>query len=298
MLDFIGSNLVVQLSQKHKVYVLDDLSNGCLDNLVVACKFTRGDIVSCDLSPIIDKVDAVFHLACRKMIYSINFPQKDLEVNTIGTLRILEAARKRMIPVIYTSTGSVYGNPSKFPTPEEHPACPESPYGISKFAAEEYCRLYYKLYKLRTIIVRIHSVYGPVQSMMGVVSKFINQSLLDQKLTIEGVGNQKRCFTHVDDCVSGILTAYEKGQSGETYNIAGTRPYSITEIAHLVAEVTNKPYQFKRINRKKGDLQRTHPDTKKIRALGWKPKINMRKGIINTMEWMKYYSPSVYSSLQ
>jgi len=282
---FIGSNLAKKLYSSHEVHVVDDLSGGDVRNLKdVSCKFHHVDYRYFDLLSV--KPDIIFHFACQKMIYSIEEPFRDLEVNTKGTLQILEYCRKYDAPLIYVSSGSVYGNPMVFPTPEDYPCRPESPYGVSKWMAEEYCRLYHRMYGLDVKIVRPFSVYGPNQRRFGVVTRFILQALKDEPFTVEGDGNQRRTFTYVDDFLDGFLTVWMRGKSGETYNIAGDIPYSINELASIISEVLSIPLVKIFVPRKKGDLNLTHPSIKKMENLGWIPKVDLRDGVERTLDWI------------
>ena len=284
---FVGSNLAHFLAGKgHEIHVVDDLSEGNIQNiedLIAAgkCKFHRENAFHTEI-----KSDIIYHLACQKMIYSIRKPREDLYANTATTVNILELARKQDIPVVFTSTGSVYGNPTVFPTPEDHPPDPESPYGVSKWAAEEYCKLYHKMYGLNVVIARLFSVYGPRQRFIGVIPKFIKQTLDGKPMTVEGDGMQTRTFTYVDDCVEALIMLSEKGVLGEVYNIAGEKPYTITQVSKEIADLYGD-YGIKFVSRKKGDLDQIHPSTEKIRALGWRPKIDMETGIRKTMEWIQ-----------
>jgi len=282
---FIGSNLAKKLCDSHEVHVVDDLSGGDVRNLKdISCKFHHADYRYFDLLSV--KPDVIFHFACQKMIYSIEEPFRDLEVNTKGTLQILEYCRKHDVPLIYVSSGSVYGNPTVFPTPEDHPCRPESPYGVSKWFAEEYCKLYYRMYSLDVKIVRPHSVYGPNQRKFGVVTRFILQALREEPFTIEGDGSQRRAFTYVDDFIDAFLTVWLKGKSGETYNIAGDIPYSVNELAEIVSDVVGVPLKKIYVSRKKGDLNLTHPSIKKMENLGWIPKVDLREGVSRTLDWI------------
>ena len=284
---FVGSNLAHFLAGKgHEIHVVDDLSEGNIQNiedLIAAgkCKFHRENAFHTEI-----KSDIIYHLACQKMIYSIRKPREDLYANTATTVNILELARKQDIPVVFTSTGSVYGNPTVFPTPEDHPPDPESPYGVSKWAAEEYCKLYHKMYGLNVVIARLFSVYGPRQRFIGVIPKFIKQTLEGKPMTVEGDGTQSRTFTYVDDCVEALILLSEKGVPGEVYNIAGEKPYSIAQISKTIADLYGD-YGIKFVSRKKGDLDQIHPSTEKIRALGWRPNTDMETGIRKTMEWIQ-----------
>ena len=281
---FIGSNLVHALSNEHEIHVIDNLDGGNVKNLKGAKHtFHREDICLSQIK----EADVIYHLACRKMVHSIKQPQLDLRVNTMGTLNVLENARKIDASVIVTSTGSIYGNPTIFPTPEDHPSDPESPYGVSKCAGEEYCKLYHKLYGLNVVIARPFSVYGPRQRTIGVIPKFIKQTLEGKPMTIEGNGSQSRAFTYVDDLVEGLLLLNKKGVPGEAYNIASDQSYPILHLHKMIANLLGV-YGIKTIPRKKGDLDLSYPSTEKIKALGWEQKTPLSMGLKKTEEWITH----------
>ncbi len=291
---FIGSNLAHSLAKEgNEIHIIDNLSEGSVENLQgIEYKLHRSDITKLnlffhDFSSVLKEMDLIYHLACSKMIYSIENPQQDLRVNAGGIINLLEYARKADVPLISTSTGSVYGKATTFPVTEDNPSYPESPYAVSKYAAEQYCRLYTRLYGLRTIILRIHSVYGPRQKPIGVIPKFIRQALNGEPMTIEGTGEQKRAFTYVDNCVRGIKTAASKGESGETYNVANDKICTINEVSRIISEELNIPWKYVFTERKKGDLDKTNPSIEKIKALGWEPKIDLREGMRKTIAWIK-----------
>ena len=283
----MGSNLAHFLAEEgHEIHVVDDLSEGNIqniDDLIKAgkCNFHRENAFHTKV-----KSDIIYHLACAKMIYSVRKPREDLYANTATTVNILELARKQDIPVVFTSTGSVYGNPTVFPTPEDHPPDPESPYGVSKWAAEEYCKLYHKMYGLNVVIARLFSVYGPRQRFIGVIPKFIKQTLAGKPMTVEGDGTQSRAFTYVDDCTEALLLLSEMGVPGEIYNVASDEPYTISLLQMMIADL-HGDHGVKYIPRKKGDLDRIDPSTEKIKALGWSPTTPLEQGIVKTSEWIK-----------
>ena len=283
----MGSNLAHFLAgDGHEIHVVDDLSEGNIQNiedLIEAgnCKFHRENAFHTNV-----KADIIYHLACQKMIYSIRKPKEDLYANTATTVNILELARKQDIPVVFTSTGSVYGNPTVFPTPEDQPPNPESPYGVSKWAAEEYCKLYHKMFGLNVVIARLFSVYGPRQRFIGVIPKFIKQTLAGKPMTVEGDGTQSRAFTYVDDCTEALLLLSEMGVPGEIYNVASDEPYTISLLQMMIADL-HGDHGVKYIPRKKGDLEKIYPSTEKIRALGWSPTTTLEQGIKKTSEWIE-----------
>ena len=173
------------------------------------------------------KIDGIFNEAARALAYPLFIdPVTDLAVNTGGTIRILEYARKYDIKVVHASSGSIYGNPVKIPIGDDQfPLNPISPYGASKFASEVYGSMYHREYGLDITMLRYFNVYGPRQSVneeMGVIPIFVNRALRGDPLRIFGDGKQTRDFLNVSDVVKANLLAYESERgAGKTMNIGG-----------------------------------------------------------------------------
>ena len=232
---FIGSHLVDRLlAEGFRVAIIDDLSAGKLKNLNPAATFYHADITHSAIDEIFsrEQPDFVFHLAARVSVtYSAQHPVDNAEVNVIGTLRLLDTARRiGLEKFIFSSTGgAIYGNPEDNPCSEATPVSPISPYGLSKYMAEQYIELFHRLYRLNYTNLRYGNVYGPRQDAdgeAGVIAIFI-QSILDgHQPRIFGDGTQERDFVYVDDIVEANMRAIEHG-SHRTLNIGSGKGASV-----------------------------------------------------------------------
>lgn len=273
---FIGSHLAKLLvSQGHKVSVIDDLSNGKVENIPQGATLYTMDICSPKLSKLDcwENVDYVFHLAAKARVQpSIKDPIPFNKVNVEGTLNILMAAKaagaKR---VIYSGSSSCYGNAKVYPTPENHEKNPSSPYGLQKYLGEQYCRLFSKLHGLDTVCLRYFNVYGPGMPTEGayrlVIPIFKEQYDAGVPLTITNDGTQRRDFTHVDDVVSANELAMNHHDKfcGDAFNIGRGKNYSINEVAKMFTN--NKVYGERRIE----PFETLANNSKAKQVLGWTP---------------------------
>ncbi|MBL7118927.1 SDR family NAD(P)-dependent oxidoreductase, partial [Candidatus Bathyarchaeota archaeon] len=216
---FIGSHLAEALLKEGcEVTVLDDLSSGRIENIQpyqdqTGFSFVKGSILDRDLvKEVMSGVNVVYHQAAiRSVPKSIEMPSTVNEVNVTGTLNLLnEALAGGVERFIYASSSSVYGESATLPKREILPAVPASPYGTSKLAAEHYCRVFSKVYGLKTVSLRYFNVYGPRQTYgpySGVIILFIGRALNSEPPVIFGDGEQTRDFTHVSDVVQTNLLA-------------------------------------------------------------------------------------------
>ena len=244
---FIGSHLVDHLvNQDVEVIILDNLSTGKKANINPKAQF-----IECDISktPIIDLffhfvgVDIVFHLAAKTSVQeSITHPEIYNETNVLGTLKILEASRMAEVKrVIFSSSSSVYGN-AAIPTPEAHTLNPISPYALNKLMGEQYCKLYSNIYNLDTVCLRYFNVYGDRMNLEGayklVIPIFTEQILNGEPMTINGDGEQKRDFVHVDDVVQANISAATSDNKfkGEIINIGSGDNRSVNQIADMLGK--------------------------------------------------------------
>ena len=222
---FIGSNLVKELlNRNHKVTVIDNLSTGNLGNLKdLEISFVNGDLLddTLDLSQLFLGMDEVYHLAANADVRDgWTHPRTDLVQNTFATVRVLEACSKSNVPhLIFSSTGSVYGEALEIPTPENaSPPGQTSLYGASKFAAEAFIQAYAEANKLTATILRFVSVLGPNYSH-GHVIDFVRRLLKDPThLNVLGDGTQKKSYMHVSDCIRGVIEIRGTGKC-EVFNL-------------------------------------------------------------------------------
>jgi UDP-glucose 4-epimerase len=302
---FIGSTLVDRLlAEGHSVDVIDDLSTGSLTNLAAARSSTDNDLSFHRLdirSPeVVDLVvrrspEVVFHLAAQADVRaSVADPVFDADVNLLGTLRVLEGARKAGAQrvVFAASGGTLYGEPdvSELPLKESLPQHPLSPYGVSKKAALDYLIAYRELHSLEFAALALANVYGPRQDPhgeAGVVAIFAERLLRGQPVTIFGDGEQTRDFVYVDDVVDAFVRAATKG-GGLVCNIGTGRETSVNTLFRemvVQAGVDANP-AFKPL--RAGELARNCLDPSRAGIqLGWSPWTELGVGTAATIEFVR-----------
>ena len=232
-------------------------------------------------------VDYIFHLAAIISVeLSIKNPSLVNEVNVCGTLNILEESLKLNLKrFVYLSSCAVYGNPVYLPIDEEHPTRPLSPYGVSKLTAEHYCMVFYRIYGVQTVCLRLFNVYGLRQSSgpySGVITKFIDRLKCGKSPIIYGDGEQTRDFIFVGDVVDACLHAIScRNCVGEAINVGSGMETSINELARIISGLFGmrkiKPvYTKPRI----GEVRRSCADISKAeKLLGLKPKVSLEEGL-------------------
>lgn len=287
---FIGSNLVdLLIKEGHEVLVIDNLSTGDIKNVN-----PKASLLICDISEenslgdSLEGSDTVFHLAALARVQpSIENPLEFNKTNVNGTLNVLMAAKDSNVRrVVYSASSSAYGDAEIFPTPENHPTDPLSPYGLQKLIGEQYCRVFYHCYGLETVSLRYFNVFGERQSLEGayklVMGIFANQRLQGKPLTITGDGEQRRDFTYVGDVVKANLLAAQSKLvgKGEVINIGNGDNRSINQIADLIGGP--KEYIEKRL-----EPQQTLADnTKAKELLGWSPTTTVE-------QWVPQYKKEI-----
>ena len=293
---FIGSNLVDQLvKKKHKVIVLDNFSTGRRSNLSHQIE-KNVKIIKIDISNNIylDKyfkgVDYVFHLAgIADIVPSIENPNKYFKSNVVGTLNVVQAAKKANIKkLIYAASASCYGIPDKFPIKENAKINPMYPYAFTKWQAEELIMHWAKIYNFPAISFRFFNAYGPRSRTSGaygaVFGIFLAQKLANKPLTIVGNGNQTRDFIHVSDLVKGIIKAALSKKIGKIYNIGGGKEIRINKIAKLIGG--KKIY----IPKRPGEPDRSLANISKIKQdLNWRPKVKIEEGVKDLLSNIHYW---------
>lgn len=298
---FIGSHLSERLiGMEAQVVGVDDLSAGNTSNLSGLENERQFDLVVGSVTDhsliqnLAAKADVIFHTAALNLVASINDPFEDLFVNASGTLNMLTQATRsdRTKVLVLSSTGSVYGEPEYSPQDEAHPLKPVSPYGISKLAAERYAMAWPGYTGQPTVCLRYFNVYGPRQRRDtggGVIPIFLTQAMQGQTLTVHGTGNQKRCFTYVDDVVTAtIQTAVNDDAWGDVYNIATDQITTINELANEAIKSTQSKSTIEYGERRSGDVDDFRPDISLAdEKLGFSPKIKLSDGMAMTANWIE-----------
>lgn len=294
---FIGSNIVKLLVERgHKVTVLDNLLSGykCNLNPFPEVNFIKGDVRDAKMVLKAAKgADAIFHLAASVgNIRSIEHPIEDSQINVLGTLNILEAARKYKVgKVVFSSSAGIFGELKTLPIKEGHPAEPDSPYGASKLAAEKLCLAYAKLYALECICLRYFNVYGINQrydAYGNVIPIFAYHILKNEPITIFGDGEQTRDFVNVYDVVqANYLAATAKNVWG-AFNIASAKRITINRLAEIMYKVSGCKPNIKYGPLRKGDVRHSLADISAAKkAFGYKPTVDIEDGLKEYFAWMR-----------
>lgn len=303
---FIGSNIVKELLDRgENVRVLDNFSTGKRENLIPFIHIPNFSLYEGDLRNAatvrnaVKGVDYILHQGALPSVQrSISDPITSNEVNILGTLNILEAAKEFQVKrVVFASSSSVYGNiqvPSKV---ETLPVGPLSPYAVSKYSAERYCQIYFQLYGLETVCLRYFNVFGPHQDptslYSAVIPKFIRLMKENKQPVIYGDGTQSRDFTFVaNNVAANILACTAKNVGGEVFNIACGKSYSLLDLVNTINNALGKDIQPQFANEKKGDVKNSLADiSKAMQMLKYKPILNFKAGLEATIDY--FLNPNV-----
>lgn len=299
---FIASHITDALiREKHRVSVVDNLSMGFQASVNPNASFYPADISDSDALEQVfkkERPEIVYHYAAKVDIRrSVTDPKFDAQVNLLGTLNILGMCLKYNVrKIIFPSISAVYPEPQYLPMDESHPISPDSPYGISKYAVEQYLRLYYKNYGIEYTVFRYGNVYGPRQNPdgeSGVVAIFSEQMLSGIQPTIFGDGSKTRDYIYIDDVVKANLLVHGNLGSGEVFNIGWGEEVRDYEIFELVKKACRDALQCvsmePRYDKKRpGELNRISLDSSKAkRILNWSPTISLEEGIPMAVEYYR-----------
>ncbi len=297
---FIGSHLVERLVHDgHQVRVLDDLSAGTESNLATVAgkyEFLTGDIREHSVvNEAVRGVEAVFHeAAIGSVARSVDRPEISNAVNVGGTLALLVAARDAGVKrFVYASSSSVYGDTPSLPKREDMPTTPTSPYGVSKLAAELYCRLFWSLYGLETVSLRYFNVFGPRQdpasAYAAVVPRFASSLLKGERPVVFGDGGQTRDFTYVENVVEANMLALKATRGfGQAINAAAGARVSVNELVQKLQEVTGSSASPEHRAARPGDIRDSYAALEKAAdLLGYHPAVPLYEGLRRTVEWFR-----------
>lgn len=302
---FIGSSVTARLLERdEQVVCLDDFNDFYppslkRDNVAAfmthpGFRLVEGDIRDADLVEGLfrkERFDSTIHLAARAGVRpSIRQPVLYEEVNCLGTLHLLEAARRHSAgSFIFGSSSSVYGLNSKVPFSEDDPVTsPVSPYAATKRANELQCFTYHHLHGLRITCLRFFTVYGPRQRPEMAIHTFTERLAHGQAVPRYGDGSSARDYTFIDDIVAGVLAAHTHAAPFEIVNLGGSRTTSLQSLIELIASALGTKPLVEALPDQPGDVPITFADVSKARRLwGWEPRVPIEEGIHRFVEWYK-----------
>jgi nucleoside-diphosphate-sugar epimerase len=303
---FIGFNLCQSLSRDvwadWEIMVVDDYSSGRKENKIDGVEYVEGDISTPGLmNDLIGhwQPQTIFHFAAIPRIsYSVENPLSTANANVIGTLRILDAVKNSehssQIRIIVSSSSSVYGGAEQMPTPECHPDNPQSPYALQKAQADQWCKMYAKLYDLDVVMLRYFNVFGCNSYYSGaystVLSAWLYSLYVDRSIQpyLEGDGLQSRDFCCVDNVVHANILAATHNDifSGELFNIAQGHSHTLLEVKELLEKISDRTLELDKRPPRIGDVRHTMADITKARnILGYNPTTNFEEQVEIMAEW-------------
>lgn len=249
----------------------------------------ESDLREADLRSLLEGAEVVHHLAAQPGVRASWAAFDDYAThNLVATQRVLEAARDVGVRrVVVASSSSVYGNASSYPTGEDDPLRPHSPYGVTKRAVEDLCRAHAENWGTETVLMRYFTVYGPRQRPDMAFHRILESALHGRPFPLYGDGSARRDFTFVDDAVTATVAAATADVAPATpVNVAGGDESSMAGIFDLVAELVGRPVPIDRRPAQPGDVDRTGGDTARAAALlGYRPSVDLREGLERQLAW-------------
>lgn len=294
---FIGSNVVRLLAEDgYDVVALDNLTTGYRENLagLKHVRLVEADVRDASvMNQVAEGAEVIFHLAASVgNTRSIENPVDDSDINVLGTLRVLEAARRaRVRKVVCSSSAAIFGELKHLPIREDHPCEPDTPYGVSKLAEEKHCLAYAKLYELEAVCLRYFNVYGLNQrydAYGNVIPIFAHRMFRGETLTIYDDGEQTRDFVNVSDVArANIQAAQTRGLSG-AFNVASGETITVNRLVQLMHEVSGIEPSIKYEPPRKGDVRNSRADISAASAaFSYQPAVNLLDGLTEYMAWAR-----------
>ena len=294
---FIGSNIAQRLIKDgHRVVGIDNMLTGLKENIPSEAKFLKLDISKAKQLKVLDKFkfDAVLHLAAQTSAeISFGDPTKDLLINALGTLNLLEYCKDNKVKrFIYASSTSVYGDVDEKPVSINRPANPKSYYGITKLAGEHYVQSFSD--RMNTTSFRIFNVYGPGQNMgnlkQGMVSIYMYYFMKDKPVIVKGSKDRFRDFTYIDDIVDAWVKAIDAPKTyGKKYNLAAGKKTTVEKLLKQMALSWGKPmHPIEYVGGTPKDQFGSYADVKPVmKDLKRKPKVGLEEGLDNFVSWAR-----------
>jgi UDP-glucuronate 4-epimerase len=298
---FLGSHLTeALLEQGNDVVGVDGFTDfysrdAKYENLARARASNRfslieGHLTELDADRLLDGVSGVFHLAAQAGVrgsWGSSFSVY-LTDNVLSTQRLFGAVARAAIRIVFASSSSVYGNAETYPTTEETPPRPISPYGVTKLGCEQLMHAFRSELGLDAVALRYFTVYGPRQRPDMAFTRMLSALLRGDVFTIYGSGQQSRDFTYAGDVVAATIAAMDAPRPGSVYNVSGGSEASLRDVIHISEELVGRRLAIENHARAVGDVQRTAGDTTRIhRDLGWAPSTTLSEGLAAQIGWLQ-----------
>jgi len=292
---FIGSHIVEHFQGKADLLVLDNLRSGFRKNLNgLKSRFIEGSVTDpAAVKESVQGVDYIFHLAAMISVpESMTKPKECVEINTQGTLIVLEeAARAGVKKLCFSSSAAVYGDNPKLPKTEDMLPEPKSPYAVTKLDGEYYCRMFHDQGWLKTACMRYFNVFGPRQDpksqYAAAVPIFIDKALRNEPITIFGDGLQTRDFVYVKDVVAANVFLAQHPELTGVYNIANGRTITIKELAEKIVALTGSKSKIQFAPERAGDIRHSRAAVEKVNAAGYAPSNSFDNGLSATILYFR-----------
>ncbi|MBI2633862.1 MAG: NAD-dependent epimerase/dehydratase family protein [Parcubacteria group bacterium] len=291
---FIGSNLAEKLLKEgYQVVGVDDLSYGVREQIPADVEFHQLDIRLSDIHPLFKGVDAVFHLAAKNSLLDCqNNPLDTADINVKGSVNVFEAAKNAGVKkLVHAETSALYEGIKTMPTPESSVA-PESMYAVSKFSSHHFAEVYSRFFGLKITGLRYFNVYGPRQdyrrTIPPVMSAFIIKLLRGSKPVIYGDGSKRRDFIHVDDINNfHLLCMRDPRTDNRVFNLGSGANYSVLEIYEMISDLLGLKIEPEFKPNLSWEAQDNLADITEARKLGWSPKINIKDGLREMVDYIR-----------
>jgi UDP-glucose 4-epimerase len=290
---FIGSHIVEHFQGRAEVRVLDNLVSGFQKNLTgLKCEFIQGSILDRKiLDRVMLEVDHVFHLAAMVSVpESVQKPEQCVEINTAGTMAVLEAAaRARVKKFIFSSSAAIYGNDPVVPKIETMPPEPQSPYASTKLDGEFQCQRFTREFGLPTVCLRYFNVFGPRQNprsaYAAAVPAFIERALKHEPLTIYGDGEQTRDFVAVQTVAAANVFLATQSDATGVFNVASGETITINTLAAIIRELTGSRSEVRHHPARPGDVKHSKADVARLREIGFSARTDFSSALRATVAY-------------
>jgi UDP-glucose 4-epimerase len=297
---FIGSHMVRTLLERgERVRILDNFATGKREHLVPLAgriEVIEGDVRYLNnVQEAVAGADYVLHLAALPSVArSVRTPIESNDVNVVGTLNLLVAARDAGVKrVVYSASSSAYGNSPTLPKEETMPNDPLSPYAVNKLTGELYCRTFTRVYGLETVSLRYFNVFGPRQDptsqYSAVIPRFISAIMAGRAPVIYGDGEQSRDFSYVQNAVeASLLACTAPGVAGETINVGCGQRVNLNELVRMIGRLVGRQVEPVYEAVRAGDVRHSLAAIEKAaRLLGYQPSVGLEEGLRRTLEWLQ-----------